>query len=98
MERTRSVPSTRKRAVLRGMSTWSSGFWNGEACPLEVSTPMTVNCSPRMRITSPTSPSAEASPRFCTTAGPSTASRCFPASSCEVNMRPAARAYLRTSW
>ena len=50
IERSRSMPKTRKRAVLIGMRICSSGFPKRLACPLDSSTPTTVNWMPRMRI------------------------------------------------
>ncbi len=94
--RRRSEPITRKRAVLIGMRIWSSGLFQLCACPLDSSTPMTSNWMPRMRIVSPTIACGLWSPRFSTTAGPTTATRRRARSSALVNIVPAWSLNLRT--
>ena len=90
IERRFGVPKTRKRPVLSGITTWSSGSLNPVAPPLGANTPTTSKATPAIRICWPTMASGVAAPRLVAVVAPSTATRLRPSSSPCVNMRPAA--------
>ena len=99
IDRRRSVPFTRKRAVLIGIENLVVGIAGTRSPgPSDASTPIDgelraadadVLADERVRRRD-----AEVRRRPC---GPTTATRWRPSSSAAVNMRPACSAYLRTS-
>ena len=48
IDRSRSVPNIRNRAVPSGMRICSSGFWNEPAAPFSLRMPITSNGWPRI--------------------------------------------------